>query len=243
MPIYAEIAAQPAGSPVFSQSHREFTFSFNGGYLRKNIYGVHNDSPRLLVKSLFGLAKFVDVFGEIGFVKLNLTTSGESQFTFKDKYHLAFGGGITLRYLNFKRIRFSLFVSGRIFRFTSNPSSEKIANISSSEIEQSLEMRYDWREVTFNSGFIKGLGFANIFSGIQGKLIQRHETKISKFIIAGGVDSENQTFGEYKSGLQISPFWGIDILLPSRFTISLELIAISKTDFNINVGISQTGKP
>ncbi|MFQ5770471.1 MAG: hypothetical protein ACE5HX_08050 [bacterium] len=169
--------------------------------------------------------------------------SDKSRLDFKDKYHLAFGAGIILRYFYNERMRFSLFFSGQIFRFTSNPSLEMRQNFAGIEVKQVLALKYDWREVNFNLGFFKGMGFVNLFSGMHAELIQRFETKINKNIIAGGTDSENIQSGEYKSGLQMNPFLGIDLKLPARCALSLEIIGRNKSDFVFNIGISQTGKP
>lgn len=235
--------AQPAGSPVFTRSHKEFSVSLNGGYVSKNIYGIKNNSSRILLKTVLGLAGFWDIFAEAGIAKVTLVTPDKSLSNLVGKYKLAYGGGISVRVFDFPRYRFSFFTQGQVFRFTANPSSEQLKTIGGSEVSQILEFQYDWREAQFNAGITKGLGNAIIYSGANVKIIQRLETKIAKLVVPEVGESEAKQKGEYLSGLEINPFIGVDFNLPSRFKFSFEIIGQNSSDLTIYIGISQTGKP
>ena len=237
-----DLLAQPAGMPVFSNSHKQFTISLTGGYFRKNIEGFTHNSPRFLFKTVLGLGRFLDIFGEVGTAKVTLVRPGETNL--ESKYRLAYGGGINIRFLYFSRSRFSLFFNSQVFRFKSNPSAESEGILGGAKILNVLEFQYDWREVQFNMGFTKRWGNISIYSGANSKLIQRYETKINRVIFAGGnePDPRLQT-NEYLSGFEMNPFLGVDFNLPPRTKFSVELVGRSTSDLVISVGISQTGKP
>ncbi len=239
----SSLTGQPAGMPIFSNSHREVTLSINGGYVQKNINGVTYTSPRYLLKGILGLEHFVDLFAEVGFAKVFVDPPKSDQPNLEGKYQMALGGGLSIRLLNLPRYRFSLFINGQIFRFTNSPSSETTRPVANTELTEVLELKYDWREASLNAGVTKGLGAVNAYVGLNAKLIQRLETKIFKIIIEGGGESVSKQTGEYLSGVKIGPFFGLDFSLPSRLKLSLELTGRKRSDFAFYLGISQTGKP
>lgn len=235
--------AQPTGIPIFTQSHREITVSITGGYFRKNIHGIEYNSPRYILKGILGLARFLDIFGEIGVAKVTLVMPDDTQSNLESKYQMAFGAGINIRLLYIPRYRFSLFISGQLFRFTSKPSSENVSFLAGSQVVQVLELKYDWRDALFNAGLTKDWGVVNFYCGLHAKTIQRLETRIDKIIINGGDESETKQTGEYLSGLETSPFIGLDLNLPSQLKLSLEITGRNRSDFAFYIGLSQTGKP
>lgn len=234
---------QPAGSPIFTRTHREFTLAFNSGFSSTDIYGVTNRSTRFLFKGIYGLGNFLDLFAEVGLAKLNLATSETPRPKFKDNFHIAIGGGFTVRYIDIKSPRMSLFFGGQIFRFTSRPTSKKNLVLGGSGVTQVVELDYDWREVIINTGFAHRKGSFNVYSGLNAKIIHRLEKKTARNIISGNVNTGNIQQGEYQSGVQINPFIGIDMMLPSRYLVSLEFIGRGKSHLILSLGISQTGKP
>jgi hypothetical protein len=238
-----EILSQPIGAPILTQTQKVFTLSFNTTWFRNDIAGVRNTSSRFLFKGIYGLGDRLDIYGEVGLVKLALRVPQVDPPNFNDKYRLAFGGGFTYRFLTMSAIPTSLFVSGQLFRFTSNPTSERNLLLGGSDVSQIVEFQYDWRELHTSVGFIERLGNFKIYGGFNGKLVQRKETRIGRSVIGGFAGPDAVTKGEYLSGPQIHPFMGIDIMLPSRLFLSAEVLARSRSDFLINVGISQTGKP
>jgi hypothetical protein len=238
-----QLAAQPVGSPALTNSHREFTLSFSGGYVKKEIFGVENQSTRFLAKGMLGFANQFDIFFEIGAANLTLEMSGAAPLNLEDKYRLALGGGFTLRYLRIQPAQTSFFLKGQIFRTTSQPSALTTTTLSGVPVTQSLVLKYDWREAIFSTGLVKEIGVMNLFAGARGSLTQRLETKISSTGIAGDSGSEIRETGEYRSGLQTQPFLGVEFKLPARYLFSCEISGRSASDFAFYLGISQTGKP
>ncbi|MFQ5863948.1 MAG: hypothetical protein ACE5IW_01835 [bacterium] len=237
------LSAQPAGIPILTSSHRKFTVSITGGYFRKNIHGITYDSPRLLFKGNFGLVSFLDLFAEVGAAKITITIPGGTPTRLDGKYQIAYGAGLNIRCFNLPRHHFSIFINGQLFRFTSNPTSKDSKLVANNEVLQVLELRYDWREASLNTGFTKGWGVVKFYVGVNAKIVQRLETKIDKIVFDGVSESVFTQTGEYSSGLETSPFIGLDFDLPSRLTLSLEMVGRNGSDFAFYLGLSQTGKP
>ncbi len=235
--------AQSIGAPILTESHRKFTLSFNTGYARSDIFGVRNTSSRFLFKGIYGFGEKFDVFGKFGVAKLGLRAPQAEAPDFSDDYHLALGGGFTYRYLTLPALRMSLFLNGQVFRFTSNPASERSLVLGGTSVTQVTEFEYDWRQVDVSLGFIERLGNLKLYGGLTGKVIHRLESRIMRSIIGGSESAAAPEKGEYRSGLQIGPFIGIDIMLPSYYFISAEIISKGRKDFLITFAISQTGKP
>ncbi|MFQ6113149.1 MAG: hypothetical protein ACE5NG_03555 [bacterium] len=240
--LSASLSAQPAGIPILTQSHRELTVGISGGYFRKDIDGITYTSPRYLVKGVLGLGGFLDLFAEVGVARVTLEMP-DGQANLSSKYQIAYGVGLNVRYFSLPRYRFSLFVSGQMIRFTSNPSSANLRFLADTEVLQVLELKYDWREASLNTGLTKAWGVVNFYLGVNAKIIQRLETKIDKIVIDEGSESVVRQTGEYLSGLETSPFIGLDFSLPSRLTLSLEVVGRNRSDFAFYLGLSQTGKP
>ena len=237
------VSAQPLGSPVLTNSHRQFTLSFNGGYTRKPIFGVGNRSTRFLLKGVLGFGRRFDVFADLGVVKLTLEKSGSTPSKLADKYRLAYGAGFALRYLNIQRWRLAFFLNAQAFRFTCQPTMETTLSIPGGEIVQILQLRYDWREALLHTGLVKDVGVVKFIAGVKVNFIQRLETKISATRVGGSPGPEEIEKGRYQSGLQTHPIAGLEFTLPSRYVLSFELSGRDRSDFAFNFGISQTGKP
>lgn len=237
------VHAQSIGGPILTESHRKFTLGFNTAYARSDIFGVRNTSSRFLFKGIYGFGEKFDLFGKFGVAKLELRAPQAETPDFSDDYHLAFGGGFTYRYLTLPSLRMSLFLSGQLFRFTSNPASERRLVLGGVSVTQVTEFEYDWREADASLGFIERLGNLKLYGGLTGKVIHRLESRIMRNIIGGSESAEAPEKGEYRSGPQISPFLGIDIMLRSNYFISAEIITKGRNDFLITFAISQTGKP
>lgn len=241
--IFSRISvAQPVGSPLATQSQHGLTLSLHGGYFSKDIFGVRNTSPRFLIKGIYGLAGLVDFYGTVGFVKLRLEMPGAG-FEFTDKYRLGYGAGMNLRIFDFEQIRLSSYVSGQIFRFEAKPTGNEALNVAVAQGLKVTELDYDWRELNFN--YILAKGFANVtfYTGVNGKIIERHETRTDKIVFNATTVSADIQSGKYKSGLIISPLLGMDFNFPGQVKLSVEGMATSESDFAFYVGLSQTGSP
>jgi len=237
--VARNLYAQPAGIPIHTESNNEFTISLDGGFFTKKIFRIKNESRRFFLKGSFGLSKNLDFYGIFGLTNLSLTLADSARTVLDDGFKVAYGGGVSLKILNFESLQTSLFFNGQMIRFISKPASESTVGFGS----QVLELNYDWRETNLTFGLTKKIGAANFYGGINTKIIQRFETKINKFVVSGQNSTETREKGEYTSGPLMSPLFGLDLNLPSRLKFSLELSANDESDFAVYFGLSQTGKP
>ena len=235
--------AQPAGGPMFTNSKNEFTISVVGGHFTKRIFRVKHDSRRFFLKGTYGIGDRLDFFGRVGLMNLELTLSDSARTVLDDGFRIAYGGGMTLRIMDFEQLRLSFFLTGQVFRVISRPEAETALSFSGSPALQVLQMKYDWREGNLTFGVSKQIRSINFYTGASAKIIQRYETKIDKIVFGGRSANENREKGRYISGLLMSPLFGLDLNLPSRLKISLELSANNESDFAVYFGLSQTGKP
>jgi len=234
-----KLNAQPAGVPIYTESNREFTISLDGGFFTKKIFGIKNESRRFFLKGSYGLSSYLDFYGLFGLTNLSLTLADSARTVLDDGFKAAYGGGLSLRILVFERMQMSLFFNGQLIRFISKPASESTLGFGT----QVVQLNYDWREANLTFGLTKKIGAANFYGGINTKIIQRFETKIDKLVFSGQTTAGNQVKGKFNSGLLTSPLFGLDLNLPSRLKISLEISANNESDFAVYFGLSQTGKP
>lgn len=237
------LRAQPVGSPIQTRSHREWTISLNGSYYKRTIKGINHESPRFLLKTIYGFARKVDLFAEIGLARLHLETTGGVHQEFKDKYHPAFGMGLTFRFLSIEGARVTAFLNSGFFRFTSHPVSETILELPGSQATQVVELEYDWREVSLKLGLIKGVSFVDFYAGLNAGWISRLESRTNKNVIDGISELVSTQTGKYQSGLQTVAYFGLDFNMPTDLTVSIEIQARDTSDFMVNLGFSQKGKP
>jgi len=234
-----KLNAQPAGMPIYTEGNQEFTISLEGGFFTKRIYGIKNESRRFFLKGSYGLSSYLDVYGLFGLTNLSLTLADSAHTLLDDGFKAAYGAGFSLRILAFERLQMSLFFNGQLIRFVNKPASESTLGFGT----QVLQLNYDWREANLTFGLTKKIGAANFYGGINIKIIQRFETKIDRLVFSGQNTMANQVKGKFNSGLLTSPVFGIDLALPSRLKISLEMSANNESDFAVYFGLSQTGKP
>ncbi|MFQ5637015.1 MAG: hypothetical protein ACE5IR_03370 [bacterium] len=243
LPFVRSGAAQSVGSPLKIGEPAELTFSLNGGFDKKTINGIKHESPRILLKAIYGLSNVFELFGEIGIAKLNIRPSGQKRPAFRDGTHLALGAGFTIRFLHFERSHSSLFLNTRFFRFTSSPVSKTTLNTSLSNILQIQELDYDSREFDLNFGLTKRMRFLKVYFGINNKWISRLEKRTGSTVVGGVTESSFSENGEYQSGAKFGPYLGFDVQLPSHLNLSFEGRMTNESDFFINFGLSQTGSP
>ncbi len=236
----ANAEAQPAGHPIATHSHREFTVSFDGGVVRLPIAGVANYSRRFMLRTAYGLAGRFDLFGLVGAVKLKLSPENKAQ-TMDDRYRLAYGAGFIWHFLDFVDDGIRVIIGAQIVRFKVQPTMREALLVSDSEVEKVFQLKYDWRELGFNTGFNKKFSRFNFYVGANARVIHRQEVRAEKLMLNGDGVSVNETRGVYRSGLLFSPLIGCEISFPARLKLNFEGIATGKTSYTFYVGLSQTG--
>jgi len=232
--------AQQASGPLSIKQENQFAVTLNAGQFQRTIADMENKSARYFLKAGYSLTSRVDVFVQAGVTKLELQ-SGELRF--QDSLRPIYGIGVNFRPLILNTLRTALFINGQVLRFVSRPQAESIRTISGSQVTEVDEFKYDWREAVLNLGLVKEWSSVNLFGGINVRFIQREETRTEALILNQNPGTETRTSTTFQSGAIITPQLGVELLLPSRIILSLEVAANDDSDYVLFVGLSQIGRP
>ena len=236
-----KIAAQPVGSPVLSNAPKQVTFSVLGGYFRRDIGGVQNNSPRAWLKAGYGLAPGLDAFLLLGIAKVDLEFPGDLDNDLEDDFHPAYGGGVTFQVARAEKLDLSFFVTGHAFRFVSTPGRRRLTTVAGTDLVETLSFKYDWREINIGTGILKRMGAFSAYFGLSTKAISRRETQSVSLGLGQGSSPVSQLQGTYQSGLSVAPQAGAELLLPTGIRLSLEVTGRGRRDFAFFFGLSQSG--
>ena len=238
--IHGGVVAQMAGNPVGAQGG-EWSIGLSTSTLRHVIGAYTSDSQRHLLKSAWGLAPFVDFYVMAGGVQLKMESDSKALEPFKGKYRLGIGTGLKLNLIDDKTAGFGLWVDGRIFRFTAAGAYEELQMINGASYYREHKLYYDWREFRCDVGLTIPVKRVKFYAAGSLLNIWRKDTK-NEYLN----DGENKTYlgkvkDEYKSGNWIGGLAGIEVQLPERYHLSVEFLGLNKKNYQIMVGISQTG--
>ena len=230
------VFAQMAGNPVGVKGKGAWTISVAGNYMEQQLKSENALSRRLLLKSGWGLTPWLDVHGLVGGVQLEMRTSRAGFVNYKDKYRLAYGLGFNIM-LSSPRLPVTFWGGGQAIRFLSEGSFWEYGPI----YDREYRMEYDWREFEGYAGVIIPIKVFRVYVAAVGWAVQRLDKK-NEYLGYGGSQSwVGEVEGEYGSGIMTGGLLGIEWLLPQNYSISVEVRAFNRDDFQIMVGIGQTG--
>ncbi len=232
------ICAQMVGNPAGVKGQGEWTISATGTYMNQEIGNEIAVSRRILLKSSWGLASFLDVYGLIGAVQLDLKTPDVNFVDYEGKFRLGYGVGFSGAVQPLSKSQISLWVSGQALRYSSEGSFIKYSDIYSSE----YKMHYDVREFMGSAGIVIPFHSFRVYGAGVGWLTQRLESKNEYLEYGGMVSYVGQEDGEFRSGLWTGGVVGIEFILPQQYTINLEGLFFNEENYHIMIGVSQTGQ-
>lgn len=232
--------AQQASGPLSIKQENQFAVTLNAGQFQRTIAGMENKAARFFLKAGYSLTDRLDLFAQAGVTKLELQ-SGE--LLFQDKLRPIYGIGVNFRPLLVNTFRTALLINGQLLRFVSRPQAESASTISGSQVTEVDEFKYDWREAVLNLGLVKEWNRVNLYGGVNVRFIQREETRTESLILNENPGAETRTSTTFQSGAIVTPQVGMELLLPSRIILSLEIAANHDSDYVFFVGLSQIGKP
>ncbi len=236
--VPAFIQAQMVGNPVGVKGKGEWTISAAGTYMNQEIGNEIAVSKRILLKSSWGLASFLDVYGTIGAVQLDLKTPDVTFVDYEGKFRLGYGVGFSSAFTLLSQSKISFWVSGQVLRYFSEGSFLEYEDIYSKE----YKMNYDSREFMGSVGIVIPFRSFRIYGAGVGWATQRLESKNEYLEYAGIVRHVGQIDGELRSGLWSGGMVGIEFILPQQYTISLEGLFFNEENYHIMIGVSQTGR-
>jgi len=235
------LRAQMAGNPIVASGTGEWTISAMGVYQDLEGQEGQEISRRLLLKSGWGITRWLDVYVIGGGVQLEMRTTQIDFVGFKSKYHFGYGAGARFVFNSISGTSMSLWGGAQILRFPSTGSFKYSYTSVGQNFIQESEMNYDWRELQMAVGVMIPFRSIRLYVAAAGWAVQRLEKKKEYLEYGNTTNYLGEVEGEYQSGLWSGGIAGIEFLLQQRFSISIECLIFNTSSYQIMVGISQTG--
>jgi hypothetical protein len=257
--LASSAGAQICGNPAGTGGKALVAMSISGGYQTLDHGDQRADSRRMFIKTSYGLASNLDVYGLLGGVRLDMD-SGKSGVTVSDgRTRFAYGAGFSLSLNNPKAAgkkpawrtarkassgpSIGLWGGGHIIRYPAEAVYRQSIDVAGSSFIREFALKYDCMEVTGHGGFIVPFGRMKLYAGGVGWAMQRLDTKRERLI--NEADAVDQSLGKkkakYKSGIWTGGLAAIQFDLPQNYTVSAEVIAFNQQYYQVMVGISQSG--
>ena len=228
--------AQMAGNPVGVRGKGAWTISLAGNYMEQQLKTENVFSRRILLKSGWGLTEWLDIHGIVGGAQLVMRSVRPGYVDYRDKYRPAYGLGFNLS-VSSERLPFVFWGGGHAMRFLSEGSFWEYGPIYTRE----FRMEYDWREFEGHAGVIVPIHVFRIYVAAVAWGVQRFDKKNEYLGFGSGQSWVGEVESEYISGLNTGALLGIEWLLPQMYSVSVEVRAFNQDNFQIMVGIGQTG--
>lgn len=217
--------------------------SLEGTRFSRDISGIDNRANAVHVKALYGLSDRIDLWAQLGLIKLHLENVDSTGMSLSDDYIPAAGAGFNYRFADWTGPKLTLIAGVSFYTFHANPSAENRLFVANTEVKEILELSYDWREANVNVGAARDFGFMDFYAGVNFKYIDRPETKRTRLLFGEETTTTANQRGKYESGLLLIPGLGMDFKFNARFKLSVGISGSSQSDYAFFVGLSQTGQP
>ena len=233
--------AQMAGNPVGVRGQGEWTISAMGTYMNQNLSSETAVSRRIFLKSSWGITPWFDFYLMGGGAQLEMKTGKEGVINYKDKYRFVYGVGFNVSFKPTRNSFFWIWAGGHGIRFPSYGSFIEDIYIGTTSYVQRFDMKYDWREIGGNLGIILPYRSFRFYIAGVGWFLQRFDTKREYLENGSSISFLGKEKGEYRSGLWTGGVVGLEINLPQQYSISVEALFFNENNYQIMVGICQTG--
>ena len=234
--IAGQVDAQMAGNPIGLRGQGQWTISATGTYMRQHVGGGTAVSKRMFLKSNWGLTSWFDVYGILGGVQLAVESNKINIIDYHGETQFGFGAGFNISHpISSSGIR--VWSGGQVLRFTSQGSFYEDMGI----IRKEYAMAYDWREFHVYAGIICPIQSVQFYIAGVGWALQRLDTKNEYAEFEDTRTYLGEEEGEYRSGLWTGAIIGVEFFLPRQYTIGVECILFNEENYQVMIGISQTG--
>ena len=242
--LAATVSAQMSGNPIEGKGQGEWTVSVCGNYFHQQLDKQMAVSKRILAKSIWGVSPYLDVYGLGGIVQLDMRANETGIEDFQSKYKFGYGMGIRLQLQRVSSLNsIGIWMDIHALRFKSDGAFLNNLTQMGSNYYREFRMTYDWRELKGNLGITLPYRSFRVYIAGTGWLLQRLDKK-KEYITYG--DSESfvgEESGKYQTGLLKGATIGVEIYLPQQHALSIEGLFFSSKNYQIMVGICQTGAP
>jgi hypothetical protein len=240
------LSAQIAGNPVRTVDKREWTMGLSGNYLNQEMGPTTAVSRRILVKSAFGVDRWLSLYGLFGTVQLSMNRKLPGVHDYRDRFRFGYGAGLQVCFdLNPAAEKSPGFWGGlQVLKFVSEGTFTTALQFQGSELIRRFDLKYDCGEMTLCGGLLFPIGKFTVYGGAAGWATSRTDTK-KEYLVdnTGSKQYRGQAIGDFESGLWSGGILGVEYMLPQRVSVSIEAMAFNKNNYQIMVGICQTGSP
>jgi hypothetical protein len=232
--------AQMIGNPINTRGSGEWTISANGSYTNQQL-GLDAVTKRLFIKSSWGITPWLDFYFLGGGVQLEMKSSLQNIADYKDKIRLGYGAGLNAAFKPSFLPIISVFTGVQAIRFVSEGSFHEDFYFNNQVYQSIYQMQYDCREVKGYAGLVFPHRIFRFYAAGAVWYLQRMETKKEYWDTGDSSILLGQQDGEYGSGIWTGGIVGMDLLLPQNFAISIECLIFNMSNYQIMVGVCQTG--
>ncbi len=235
------ISAQTAGNPLGVRGQRAWTVSASMNYTEQQMTG-HQDAilRRQTAKITRGMLPWLDMYVIGGRTQLFMNNDSKLISDYRDKYRFMYGAGLSA-VLKPETVRspLQIWLDVQGLRFISQGTCDLFMTEDLGAVTWKKSFEYDWREVQCYLGLsypvrqnIKLYLAASVWA------LQRLDTQ-KELWNENWTEPQKSTF---QSGLWTGGQFGIELLLPKKYSICCEVLAFNRQNFQIMFGICQTGE-
>ena len=177
--------AQIAGNPIETKGEGEWTISAAGTFLQQMISSETATSNRFLVKSSWGIADWLDLYGIGGISKLGLEVDQKNVSNYEGKYEFTYGVGFNMTLKSISDVnRLGIWCSVQAIRFPSKGNFVEFYEGTDESLYHEYQMQYDWKEVHIHIGIIYPYQQFRFYFAGTGYFIHRDDNK-KEYIVYG----------------------------------------------------------
>lgn len=234
--ISKPVLSQMVGNPASVKGNGEFTLSVSGTYLHHVLSKETAISKRVLCKATWGATSRIDLFVTLGSVGLRMKVDQSGITEYEDKKRFAIGLGLNAELISpTPDTPYHVWINAKALRFKS--SGFYTVNVPGTSDFYQSDLVYDWREVQVSLCFKYNLSAFSVYGGALGWVLQRHDERIEVW--------HGEYWGPerqvYQTGMWTGALVGIEVPLPYAYAISIESTLFNEDNYQIMLGITQTG--
>ena len=233
--------SQMTGNPIDARGTNQWTLSALGTYMDQQLGGAQAISKRILAKSTWGIAPWLDVYCLGGVAQVDLKKNSAALSDYSGKFRFSYGAGINMVFKPQSTSGLWFVAGAQALRFPSEGSFTEDLLVGSEYYSREFEMSYDWLEVKINGGIVIPSRSFRVYLAVAGWLVQRLETKREYLDNGTSRMYVGEEKGEYRTGMWSGGIIGLEILLPQRYSISIEALVFNEQNYQLMIGICQTG--
>jgi hypothetical protein len=233
--------AYTVGNPVDATGSGKLAVSAEYEYQEHRLPDVEGtESTRYLVKAGYGLTPWLDVFVKGGAANLEIPLVNQ-RFVGEDKF--AWGAGARATLWRPQRWPLEVFSSGQIFSFRTNGRVDQEVTGSPITWTRRLDSRYIWWEYGGALGVKIRQGAVSPYLGLNVSYVEGEKITHQYNIFSYGTVDGGQSNADFSSEeVVVNGFGGLDVILPLRYRLSLEVRGNSSDQISFTIGISQRSR-